>query len=150
MLYPEEGSQIASMSKEWIRQVERTARFEGSWNHSIEVGLTTLDALVDQYGMPAFCKIDVEGFEPEVLKGLSKPVRMLSFEYTPENSGHARACIDRLSAIGTYEFNIAIHHVYQLHFTQWLGSAEAILRFEDYSRDRELVCGGDVYCRLIA
>ena len=48
--------------------------------------MTTLDTLVAEYGEPAFCKIDVEGFEVEALKGLSRPLRALSFEYGPPRS----------------------------------------------------------------
>ncbi|MBM0280026.1 FkbM family methyltransferase, partial [Micromonospora sp. STR1s_6] len=31
--------------------------------------MVTVDALVEQYGVPTFAKIDVEGFEDEVLAG---------------------------------------------------------------------------------
>ena len=33
-----------------------------------------LDRLIDAWGIPSFCKIDVEGHEAEVLAGLSRPV----------------------------------------------------------------------------
>ena len=32
-------------------------------NQAVEVGVTTLDRLIEEYGVPSFCKIDVEGFE---------------------------------------------------------------------------------------
>ena len=58
--------------------------------------IITMDSLIAQFGAPAFTKIDVEGFELEVLKGLTKPVKYLSIEYTvPEQ-------VDKLKAILLY------------------------------------------------
>ena len=41
-------------------------------------------------------KIDVEGYEAEVLGGLAEPVAALSFEYRPPRRQVALDCIERL------------------------------------------------------
>jgi len=46
----------------------------------IEVPLITLKAAIDQYGMPDFLKVDVEGHEWEVFSGLTQLPPLLSFE----------------------------------------------------------------------
>src|SRR6185369_10773260 len=51
------------------------------WNRRLRVRTVTADALIAQYGRPAFIKIDVEGGEPAVFDGLTTPVPALSFEY---------------------------------------------------------------------
>ena len=74
---------------------------------SVQVQVTTLDDLIDRFGEPAYIKIDVEGFELEVLKGLSRPVSLLSFEYGLSEHEAARMaiCLDRLTEISPIQLN---------------------------------------------
>ena len=80
-------------------------RFNGyKWNADIEVPMTTLDALIEEYGMPAFIKVDVEGYEYEVMRGLSRPVPWISYEFTAEYLIDAIRCANHLMSLGDYEF----------------------------------------------
>lgn len=62
-----------------------------------DVELTTLDALVDELGVTelALCKIDVDGFEPRVLRGarrtlaIFRPVVHLELSYIPRDLGES-------------------------------------------------------------
>src|SRR6201991_2670596 len=75
---------VSSMSPDWIESVTADQSFSWvRWDRSVEVDVATLDDLIAAHGEPAFCKIDVEGFEVEVLAGLTRPLRALSFEYLP-------------------------------------------------------------------
>ena len=67
----------------------------------VQISVTTLDALIDEFGAPAFCKIDVEGMEAEILQGLSSALPLIAFEYVPAALPIAQACLDRLCAIGS-------------------------------------------------
>ena len=78
------------------------------WTRSMQVPVTTLDALIDRYGIPAFIKIDVEGFEEEALQGLTHVVKALSFEFTIIQRDVALACIERCIALGYVRFNAAL------------------------------------------
>ena len=77
-----DGNTISSMSKDWIIAVRKSGRFNSnSWSTGKPVELTTLDDLIDKYGTPQFIKIDVEGYESEVIAGLSSSVKHISFEF---------------------------------------------------------------------
>ena len=97
---------------------------------------------------PTFCKIDVEGFEAEVLAGLSAAIPVVSFEYTPEDRGPLLACVEKLSSLGNYKFNLGPHAVWEMYWPRWL-SADGICAALDKPSDAVLLKGGDVYARLV-
>ncbi len=108
---------VSTFAESWIDDVQADTRFQRvRWDASVPVSLTTLDELIDRYGEPQFCKIDVEGFEPEVLRGLSRPLPACSFEYIPVAVDRAVACVERLSALGDYRYR---HSRVETH--RWAG-----------------------------
>lgn len=128
---------IASLCDEWIAAVKRSGRFaEYNWTGEIEVEVTTLDALIKRHGLPDFVKIDVEGYEPEVIAGLAQPVRALSFEYVPEIAANGARCVRMLDG---YEFNFAEGLRLELAW-RWVGPSEALRRLEGSGV-------GDIYAR---
>lgn len=134
---------VTSLSREWIEQVRQDESFRGvDWDRQVTVPVTTLDALIEQCGEPRFCKIDVEGYELEVLRGLSRPLEALSFEYIPATISMALDCIARLEELGEYEYNLAPGESHRLRYPHWLTSrtmAAELRRIREGS--------GDVYAR---
>lgn len=139
-------SPISSMSTDWIRAVKNSGRFKHfEWRQSQEVRLVCLDDVIEKYGVPSFCKIDVEGYDYEVLCGLSKPLEKLSFEYHIEFVSRLESCVDRLEKLGSYKFNYTIGDQTKLNKTSWLRSRELLNEFRGFSY-RTLQ--GDIYACL--
>jgi hypothetical protein len=117
------------------------------WDAEVEVACTTLDALIAQHGIPAFAKIDVEGFEDVVLAGLSRPLQALSFEFTTIQRDVALRCIDRLAALGPYGFDVALGESQALTFNHWVSEGDMSAHIAALPH---AVNSGDVYCALQA
>jgi hypothetical protein len=105
-----------------------------------------LDSLIVAHGCPNFCKIDVEGGEEAVLKGLSIPIDVISFEFTPEFIGAALNCINQLNRIGKYEYNYSVGETMKLALNQW-GSPLSMCNILNSLKNNDIF--GDIYARLV-
>jgi FkbM family methyltransferase len=73
---------MSSVSMDWCEAVSSANRdYAGMWNRKLTVPMITLDSLVQRYALPYYIKIDVEGYEEQVLKALSQCPPLLSFEF---------------------------------------------------------------------
>ncbi|GAA4333773.1 FkbM family methyltransferase [Flaviaesturariibacter amylovorans] len=137
-------STVSTFSTEF-RDVTRDRFRYSEWTDTIKVPISTLDLLLEKYGTPKFCKIDVEGFEPEVLRGLSRPIPFLSLEYcVPEAAGQLRECVDllhRLSPGGTFNYSSGESMTWAL--PEWQSYEQFLQHLADPAFTRTLF--GDIY-----
>ena len=109
---------LSTTNKEWITNT--TSRF-GNYGiqNEITVKTTTLDSLIQTYGMPELIKIDVEGGEYEALLTLTQKVPLLCFEWAAELMNVASMCIGYLEKLGYTKFYIQTQDSYTFRPTTW-------------------------------
>ena len=144
--YVSSDSVLSSFSQDFIIKTGDTRFVGNTWNETKQIEIITLDSIIEKYGTPDFVKVDVEGFEPEVFKGVSKPLKVVSFEYTvPELSGNLFPIIEKLNSLGNCTFNYSIGESMELHLKDWVNynSIKNILESASF-----IATGfGDVYAK---
>jgi FkbM family methyltransferase len=134
---------VSTFADSWRDDVRSDRRFQRiRWDSVISVPLVSLDELIARHGEPQFCKIDVEGFEHEVLSGLNEPIAALSFEYIPVAAARAIACVERISALGDYRYRHSRVETHRWASPGWLESPAIVELLDGLPADDR---SGDVY-----
>jgi FkbM family methyltransferase len=135
---------VSTASSGFVQAAAGAGGWEGQvWDAKIDVPCVTLDALVAEHGVPAFAKIDVEGFEDSVLAGLSRPLSALSFEFTTIERAVAQRCLDRLTTLGFDGFDVALGESMALTFRSWISGTDLAAHLDSLPHAAN---SGDVYC----
>lgn len=136
--------EVSTLSTLFIEQYSHQEKHHILWDKTVQVPISTLDQLIQEYGLPQFCKIDVEGYETEVLKGLSQPIPYLSFEYNNRLKEKALECLDILSKFPDLSYNFSSYESMQLSLDTWKNQADFYQYLQSLSTD---ILTGDVYVR---
>jgi FkbM family methyltransferase len=137
---------LSSLRDNFVSGAAQAPGFEHvRWDSKQKVKVVTLDSQIQKYGTPRYVKIDVEGFELEVLSGLTKPIAMLSVEYLPGFPAFTHAVVERIAELGDYRFNPVVGEKAKFLWPEWRDSDAVKLWLESQPADAS---SGDLFALL--
>lgn len=137
---------VSSLQAEFVSGAAEAPGFEHvRWDSTQQVRVVTLDSLIAEHGLPRYIKIDVEGYELEVLGGLSQPVEILSVEFLPGFPQLTYDVIDRLAELGDYRFNPVQGETGGFLWPDWRDGAAVKAWMKGLPADAN---SGDLFARL--
>jgi FkbM family methyltransferase len=136
---------VSTLSDErWMNRMAEAASFRLEWDATTTVRTTTLDRLIARHGQPAFCKIDTEGYELQVLKGLSVPIPLICFEVISVQKESIEPCIEKIASLGDYEYNWSVAESLRFTLPEWVSAAEKLNAIQQHPSP---LFSGDIYAR---
>ena len=137
---------LTTFSREWVEGFTANPDLRSApWDASVEVEVRTLDSLIQEHGSPAFCKVDVEGFEDKVLDGLTEAIPALSFEAFPLDVERSIRCVERLNGLGNYRYRTVYAEKFRWVEPEWIDGKAMVERLRNWAPEQG---SGDVYARL--
>ena len=138
-------SGLNTVSTKWVESLEKEKTNRWQKKHAFkkeyEIKTITLDQLFQSYGIPYFIKIDVEGYEKNVIKGMNSLPSFISFETNlPEFREETIECIQLLTALSDkIMFNYSISD--KLEMDHWVPGSEMIETIKTQGlRYMEIIC----------
>lgn len=128
----------------WRDNLRDRSDIQVDWEEEQEVELITLDQLIQEHGIPDFCKIDVEDYEAEVLKGLSQPIPLISFEFFTWTHPRTHECLQLLEQLGNYKYNWSVGESHHMTSANWMDYKELSQKLLVLKKQ----LSGDIYAKL--
>ncbi|MBK6389761.1 MAG: FkbM family methyltransferase [Saprospiraceae bacterium] len=105
---------------DWQYSINQYSWKPSTWDKQLQVQVVTLDMMIQDYGMPSFCKIDTEGFEWEVIQGLNHAIETISLEYLAFDLERIIRCLKKLNTLGSYHCNFSPGESQRWMYSQWV------------------------------
>lgn len=138
---------VTTASQKWVKQSAHKHLYSKSVVKKV-VQAITLDDLVEKFGLPRFIKVDVEGYDGEVISTLHHPVPALNMEFHKDWLWNNWAAIRHLVTIGSYEYNYVLDNRGDMVLQDWVDGSTLMRVMESNLTESGKGSWGDIYARL--
>lgn len=142
-----EESPLSTLSDSWYEEVSKLPLHRHArWIGKLQVPVKTLDSLAERYGVPRFVKIDVEGYEEPVLRGMSFRPEAFSVEFNFVITEVALRCLEMPIFSDRYDLNYVKDMNLRFESDRWMDNRELMSQLLGLQCDEEY---GEVFARRI-
>jgi FkbM family methyltransferase len=127
---------VSTLSDRWAENTK------ANWQGTVQVQVRTLDSIANRYGVPKYVKVDAEGYDAEVLRGMSFRPQMVSFEFLCVDMRIARECIELLRE---WSFNFVVEEEARFELDHWVSGNEILAEISSLSAGVQY---GDVFAKI--
>jgi FkbM family methyltransferase len=113
----------------------------------VEVPGVTLAELIGRWGIPDYCKVDVEGSEAEVFATLPGRLPLVSFEYVAAAHARTEHCMRLLDPEGEASANVAVTGPSRFLLPAWIPAGELLCALPGWIQEGVLPGWGDIWVR---
>lgn len=118
LLICDETNECSTLSQNFVSVYSNYSNLH--WQKKEKIQVTTLDKVIEKYGLPKFIKLDVEGYESEVLAGLNLKVKYIAFEFNRPLISDTILCLEKLKEIGNCRCNFIKYEFMELALKDWM------------------------------
>lgn len=138
---------ITSGSKRWREESKHSHLYKHT-KRRVVPGIT-LGKLIKRFGMPKFIKVDVEGFDGEVICTLDQPVAALNMEFHRDWLWNNQMAIEHLNTLGRYEYNYALNNEAEWQMPEWRTGDRLMVYLDKHLDEGGPGSWGDIYARRV-
>lgn len=117
-----ETSECATFSTEFVETFSGHSNLH--FQPGEEVEILTLAQVTERFGRAAFCKVDTEGYELEVMRGMSEAPKVLAFEFNRPLIHQTMDCLKELERFGECACNYLEYNRMRLMLRDWVPLSE--------------------------
>jgi FkbM family methyltransferase len=136
---------LSTCDPDWISKSRHSA---GHYRYTKleETNYISIDELIEKYGSPSFIKIDVEGYELNVLKSMSKKTCDIAFEWAEEKKVETLETVVYLNTLGYDKFHIQMDDKYDYIPNNWFSFEEFNIKFSEMCDENRKTLWGMIHC----
>lgn len=139
---------LNSLDPKWLTKTRHNQFYRPNQYEEVDVETITIPDIIELVGKsPDYIKIDVEGWEKQVIRCIKEKPELVSFEWISERLDDNLSCISMLRDLGFSKFYICMGEELPLEIDEVYNYERCAIKFFELKEiDNDDLLGGNCFC----